>query len=760
MNKYLEQWASKPMMRELEQGVINAPNDLLGCHIFKEEDVQIFTAYRPCAQAVWVLDHRGKVAGEMEPMELEGLFGFVIEKKSARLKTYRLRIQYAEDDIIEIDDPYAFGKMFGELDKHLLAEGNHHKIYNKLGAHRMMRRGVEGTQFAVWAPDACSVSVIGEFNMWDARLHKMIMHGSSGIFELFVPGAWEGAAYKYEITSRSGEKLYKTDPYGNYAELRPGNASRITSLDGYEWGDSAYRKEHAKKSRKIREREPMSIYEVHLASWKKRIEDDDNGNFSYRELAGMLGDYVSDMGYTHVELMGIAEYPFDGSWGYQVGCYYAPTSRYGEPKDFMYFVDEMHQRGIEVILDWVPAHFPKDAHCLGHFDGQALYEHPDSRRGEHPDWGTYIFNYGRMEVKNFLVANALFWIDKFHVDGLRVDAVASMLYLDYGKQDGQWLPNEDGGHENYEAVHFLQHLNAEVEKEYPGAYIIAEESTAWPKVTAPVLEHGLGFSFKWNMGWMNDFLEYMKLDPYFKQFHHGQLCFSIDYYLSEKYILVLSHDEVVHGKCSMWNKMPGLEGDKFATLRATYGFMYGHPGKKLLFMGQEFAQKREWAEYRSLDWFLLDEDIRHRQMQDYIRELNRLYKEYDAFYYNDFDSLGFEWMDCWRPETSTVAFVRRGSSTKDQLMFILNFTPVAHEVYQVNAPCKGTFTEILNSDEERFGGLGRVNKKTLKAKKVSKPTVPKPGEAVSEKEKQDYYELTLYLPPLSVVILKYDYVTK
>ena len=456
MNKYLEQWASKPMMRELEQGVINAPNDLLGCHIFKEEDVQIFTAYRPCAQAVWVLDHRGKVVGEMEPMELEGLFGFVIEKKSARLKTYRLRIQYAEDDIIEIDDPYAFGKMFGELDKHLLAEGNHHKIYNKLGAHRMMRRGVEGTQFAVWAPDACSVSVIGEFNMWDARLHKMIMHGSSGIFELFVPGAWEGAAYKYEITSRSGEKLYKTDPYGNYAELRPGNASRITSLDGYEWGDSAYRKEHAKKSRKIREREPMSIYEVHLASWKKRIEDDDNGNFSYRELAGMLGDYVSDMGYTHVELMGIAEYPFDGSWGYQVGCYYAPTSRYGEPKDFMYFVDEMHQRGIEVILDWVPAHFPKDAHCLGRFDGQALYEHPDSRRGEHPDWGTYIFNYGRMEVKNFLVANALFWIDKFHVDGLRVDAVASMLYLDYGKQDGQWLPNEDGGHENYEAVHFLQ----------------------------------------------------------------------------------------------------------------------------------------------------------------------------------------------------------------------------------------------------------------------------------------------------------------
>lgn len=758
MNVYLEQWTSKALMRELEQGIINAPQDLLGCHIFKEENVQIFTAYRPCAQAIWVINTRGRVIGQMEPMEIEGLFGFVIEKKSARIKRYRLRVKYADDDIIEIEDPYAFDKMFGELDKHLFSEGNHHKIYDRLGAHPMKRDGVEGTQFAVWAPNACSVSVIGEFNMWDARLHKMIMLGSSGIFELFVPGAWEGAAYKYEITSRNGEKLYKTDPYGNFAELRPNNASRITSLEGYHWGDAAYQKEHEKKTREIREHEPMSIYEVHLASWKKRIEDDDNGNFSYRELADMLGDYVLDMGYTHVELMGIAEYPFDGSWGYQVGCYYAPTSRYGEPKDFMYFVDRMHQRGIQVILDWVPAHFPKDAHCLGRFDGQALYEHPDSRRGEHPDWGTYIFDYGRMEVKNFLVANALFWVEKFHIDGLRVDAVASMLYLDYGKSDGQWLPNKDGGNEHYEAVHFLQHLNAEMEKEHPGAYIIAEESTAWPGVTAPVTNQGLGFSYKWNMGWMNDFLEYMKLDPYFKQFHHGQLCFSIDYYLSEKYILVLSHDEVVHGKCSLLNKMPGLEDDKFANLRAAYTFMYGHPGKKLLFMGQEFAQKREWAEYRSLDWFLLDEDVRHRQMQDYIRELNHLYTKYDALYYNDFDVMGFEWMDCWRPETSTVAFVRRGSSTKNQLMFILNFTPVAQEEYKVNAPCKGTFTEILNSDEERFGGQGRVNAKPLRAKKVKTPTVPNPNETLEPKAKKDFYELSLYLPPLSAVVLKYNYV--
>ena len=749
-NPYLEQWTSKEMLKELEEGILNAPQDLLGCHIFKEEDVQIFTAYRPCAKRMWVLDSKGETTYEMEPMEPEGFFGYVIEKKSERLKKYRFRVEYGPDDVIEIDDPYAFPGMFGELDRYLFSEGNHYKIYEKLGAHLMKRDGVEGVQFAVWAPHACSVSVIGEFNMWDARLHKMIMRGSSGIFELFVPGAWEGAAYKYEITARSGDKLYKTDPYGNYAELRPGNASRITSLDGYKWQDGSYQKKHQKKSRDVRDKEPMSIYEVHLASWKKRIEDDDNGNFSYRELASMLGDYVVDMGYTHIELMGIAEYP-----GYQVGCYYAPTSRYGEPKDFMYFVDEMHKRGIQVILDWVPAHFPKDAHCLGRFDGQPLYEHPDSRRGEHPDWGTYIFDYGRMEVKNFLVANALFWIEKFHIDGLRVDAVASMLYLDYGKSDGEWLPNKDGGNEHYEAIHFLQHLNSEVEKEHPGAYIIAEESTAWPGVTAPVADGGLGFSYKWNMGWMNDFLEYMKLDPYFRKDHQRQLCFSIDYYTSEKYILVLSHDEVVHGKCSLLNKMSGLEGDKFASLRAAFGFMYGHPGKKLLFMGQEFAQKREWAEFRSLDWFLLEEDDRHKKMQDYVRELNHLYQKYDALYYHDFNIMGFEWMDCWRPELSTVAFVRRGSSVKDQLMFIANFTPMALEDYQVNAPCAGTFTEILNSDEERFGGEGRVNKKPIQAKPCKAPVVPRPGEKIKPGKK--YYELELYVPPLSVVVLRYDY---
>ncbi len=749
MNKYLEEWTGKELMEELEKGWINAPQDLLGSHIYEEKDVQIFTAYRPCAETIWLLNGKGEVVSEMEPMPVPGLFGHVIEKKSKRLKSYRLRVKYSDEDIIDIDDAYAFGREISDFDCYIFGEGKNYKIYEILGAHMETRKGVEGTRFAVWAPTARSISVVGEFNMWDGRLHKMMLHGESGIFELFIPGTWEKAAYKYEIIGRDGKKYYKTDPYGNYAELRPGNASRIISLEGYEWKDEDYLKARRKKKRSERDREPMNIYEVHLASWKKRVEDDDNGNFSYRELADMLGEYVEEMGYTHIELMGISEYPFDGSWGYQVGCYYAPTSRYGEPRDFMYFVDEMHKRGIQVILDWVPAHFPKDEHCLGNFTGQALYEHPDRRRGEHPDWGTYIFDYGRKEVMNFLVANALFWVDKFHVDGLRVDAVASMLYLDYGKQDGAWLPNKDGGNEHYEAVEFLQQLNSVMEQENPGTYIIAEESTAWPGVTAPVKDNGLGFSYKWNMGWMNDFLEYMKLDPYFKQFHHDQLCFSIDYYLSEKYILVLSHDEVVHGKCSLLNKMPGLEGDKYAALRAAYGFMFGHPGKKLLFMGQEFAQKREWAEYRSLDWFLLD-DERHKKMQDYVRALNQIYRKYDAMYYNDFDMMGFEWMDCSRPQTSTVAFVRRGSTSRDQLMFILNFTPIAHEKYTVKAPCKGRYTEILNSDDKKYGGMGRLNSGTLMARKA-KVADSKTG------KKRDGYELELYLPPLSAVVLKYDY---
>ncbi len=754
-NKTLKAWMNPALLEEMEEGVLNAPQDLLGMHYY--DGVQLFIVRRPKAQRIWITNVEGDEASEMEELDSElGLFGLEIKAKTKQLKDYRVRIEYGENDVVETADPYNFSPVMTDFDCYIFGEGKNYKIYEKFGAHVETINGVTGTRFAVWAPDARSVSVVGSFNMWDGRLHTMRLLGPTGVYELFIPGVAEGGIYKYQITTRSGELVYKTDPYGNYAELRPGNASIVTSLEGYEWNDASYMKEHKKKTRDVRERNPMNIYEVHLGSWKKRIEDDDNGFYSYPELAQMLGDYLVEMEYTHVELMGIAEYPFDGSWGYQVGCYYAPTSRYGTPKDFMYFVDEMHRRGIEVILDWVPAHFPKDAHCLGNFDGKAVYEHPDRRRGEHPDWGTYIFDYGRKEVQNFLVANALFWIEKFHIDGLRVDAVASMLYLDYGKQDGDWLPNKDGGNEHYEAVEFLRHLNRVVEKDHPGAYIIAEESTAWPGVTSDTEKGGLGFSFKWNMGWMNDFLEYMKLDPYFKQFHHDQLCFSLSYHLSEKYILVLSHDEVVHGKCSLLNKMPGLAGDKYAALKAAFGFMYGHPGKKLLFMGQEFAQQREWSEKRSLDWYLMDE-APHRQIHQFIHDFNHLYKEYGALWYNDSDVMGFEWMDCARPETSTVAFVRRGKTKTKQLMFILNFTPVEHAKYSVKAPCKGKFTEILNSDDVKYGGQGRINAKPVTAK-IKKP-LPKTGagKAPAPVSKTPEYEIECYLPPLSVVVLEYNY---
>ncbi len=754
-NKTLKAWMNPALLEEMEEGVLNAPQDLLGMHYY--DGIQLFIVRRPKAQRIWITNVEGDEAGEMEELDSElGLFGLEITAKTKQLKDYRVRIEYGENDVVETADPYNFSPVMTDFDCYIFGEGKNYKIYEKFGAHVETINGVKGTRFAVWAPDARSVSVVGSFNMWDGRLHTMRLLGPTGVYELFIPGVAEGGIYKYQITTRSGELVYKTDPYGNYAELRPGNASVVTSLEGYEWNDTSYMKEHEKKTREVRERNPMNIYEVHLGSWKKRLEEDDNGFYSYPELAQMLGDYLVEMEYTHVELMGIAEYPFDGSWGYQVGCYYAPTSRYGTPKDFMYFVDEMHRRGIEVILDWVPAHFPKDAHCLGNFDGKAVYEHPDRRRGEHPDWGTYIFDYGRKEVQNFLVVNALFWIEKFHIDGLRVDAVASMLYLDYGKQDGDWLPNKDGGNEHYEAVEFLRHLNRVVEKDHPGAYIIAEESTAWPGVTSDVEKGGLGFSFKWNMGWMNDFLEYMKLDPYFKQFHHDQLCFSLSYHLSEKYILVLSHDEVVHGKCSLLNKMPGLIGDKFAALKAAFGFMYGHPGKKLLFMGQEFAQQREWSEMRSLDWYLMEE-VPHQQIHQFIQDFNHLYKEYGALWYNDCDVIGFEWMDCARPETSTVAFVRRGKTKSKQLMFLLNFTPVEHAKYKVKAPCKGKFTEILNSDDIKYGGQGRINAKPVTAK--IKKSLPKAGggKAPVSVSKVPEYEIECYLPPLSVVVLEYNY---
>ena len=735
---YLEKWMNQVQFEELMDGVLNAPQDLLGIHAY--EGVQIITAYRPEAERIWITDEKGGKERELACIDKRGFFGTEVKEKYA---DYRFRIQYKEDDVIEIGDSYAYAPQISDFDCYLYGEGKHYEIFGKLGAHPETNRGVKGVRFAVWAPNARSVSVVGDFNMWDGRLHPMMLLGPTGFYELFIPGVEEGAVYKYQITTREGELLYKTDPYGFYAEVRPGNASRVFDIDHYAWKDKAYQRKRKSIDREKRLRQPMNIYEVHIGSWRRTGDGSEDDFLSYRESADELGEYLVDMGYTHVELMGISEYPFDGSWGYQVGCYYGPTSRYGTPDDFMYFVDHMHKLGIQVILDWVPAHFPKDAHGLGRFDGTPLYEHPDPRRGEHPDWGTYIFNYGKNEVANFLLANALFWVEKYHIDGLRVDAVASMLYLDYGKEDGQWLPNRDGGNEHYEAVHFLKHMNRVMEEKHPEAYIIAEESTAWPGVTKPVADNGLGFSFKWNMGWMNDFIEYMKLDPYFKAHHHDQLCFSLSYHLSEHYILVLSHDEVVHGKCSMINKMPGLMGDKFAALKAAYGFFYGHPGKKLLFMGQEFAQLREWSEARSLDWELLEEEP-HKQIQDFVRDMNSLYQKMDALYYNDSDIMGFEWMDCESWEKSTIAFVRRGSTKKHQLMFLINFTPVEHEEYQVKAPCGGTYREILNSDDVKYGGQGRTNPDVIWAEKVK-------GDGASR------HQLTCRLAPLSVVILEYDY---
>ena len=594
----------------------------------------------------------------------------------------------------------------GELDQYLFGQGTHYEIYNKMGAHLAVKNGKEGVYFVVWAPKAKEVYVVGDFNDWRAYGYDMKPVSDGGVYELFVEGAKAGQCYKFLIISQDGEALYKADPYANAAQLRPETASVITDLTGFKWTDDKW-VENKKKEDHLSS--AMSIYECHIGSWRKQKDGTKDGYMNYRDIAHELAEYVSDMGYTHVELMGIAEYPFDGSWGYQVTGYYAPTARYGTPKDFMYFVDYMHKKGIGVILDWVPAHFPKDAHGLANFDGSCVYEYADPRKGEHPDWGTKVFDYSKNEVSNFLIANGMYWVDKFHIDGLRVDAVASMLYLDYGRTEGNWVPNKYGGNGNLEAMSFLKHFNSMMKKRFPQAVTIAEESTAWPNVSGdPDNGDCLGFTFKWNMGWMHDFTEYMKLDPYFRKFNHGKLTFSLMYAYSENFILVLSHDEVVHLKCSMLGKMPGDKDDKFSNLKLAYAYMCGHPGKKLLFMGQEFGQWNEWSEERELDWYLLDES--HKQMKDFTKKCMLLYKNYRCLYETDYRPEGFRWINANDKDNSVYSFIRISPDNNKHLLFVLSFTPVERNKFRIGAPLKGKYKLVLGSNED-------IQKKTLTAVK-------------------------------------------
>ena len=625
----------------------------------------------------------------------------------------------------------------GELDQYLFGQGNHYEIYHKMGAHKVVYKGKEGVYFAVWAPNARRVAVVGDFNGWDFEANYMERQEPVGIYTCFIPGVKEGDLYKFCIETQQGKRIFKADPFANYAELRPGTASRVADISHLKWTDDAWMKQRETWDHK---KNPMSIYEVHLGSWMRHPGREDEGFYTYREFADAIVKYVKDMGYTHVELMGMAEHPFDGSWGYQVTGYYAPTSRYGTPEDFAYMINHLHRNNIGVILDWVPAHFPRDAHGLADFDGTPTFEYADPRKGEHPDWGTKIFDYGKPEVKNFLIANALFWIEHYHVDGLRVDAVASMLYLDYGKQDGQWVANKYGGNENLEAIEFFKHLNSVVLGRNKGAVMIAEESTAWPKVTGDPEDGGLGFSLKWNMGWMHDFTEYMKLDPYFRKNAHHMMTFASSYAYSENYILVLSHDEVVHLKCSMINKMPGLGFDKYANLKAGYAFMTGHPGKKLLFMGQEFAQLREWSEERELDWYLLAEP-EHQAIQNWYRDLLHLYKKNKALYEMDSEPEGFEWINADDIFRSIYSFLRHSKDGKKNLLFVCNFTPMERPDYRVGVPRRKQLKLIMNSDDKKYGGKGE-----------ERPLVYKPVKQECDGQK---YSFAYSLPPYGVAIFEY-----
>ncbi len=744
----MEPTISKTEINKIINSEHHNPFEVLGSHKVKiqEKTVVVIRTFQPGAKKVEIIEikktsHRGKPCVRpsskeypMQGIDYNGLFEAVFRRRK-KVFPYKLKITFNEKNVQVVYDPFSFKQILTDYDLHLFAEGNHYNIYDKLGAHIMTVDGIEGIHFAVWAPNAIRISVIGDFNSWDGRRHPMSVLGESGVWEIFIPDLKEGDIYKYEIKAKNNDIYIKSDPYAYYTEIRPKTASVVYNIDKYKWGDDLWMQERDNKNQI---ESPIAIYEVHLNSWK-RVPEEKNRALTYREAAIELVKYVKEMGFTHIELLPVSEHPFDDSWGYQVTGYYSATSRYGTPDDFMYFIDCCHQNNIGVILDWVPAHFPKDAHGLSWFDGTNLYEYGDTRKGEHKEWGTLVFNYERKEVSNFLIANGLFWIEKYHIDGLRVDAVASMLYLDYSRKEGEWVANKYGGRENLGAIQLLKKFNILAYKYFPGILTIAEESTAWPLVSKPTYIGGLGFALKWNMGWMNDVLEYMSKDHIYRKYHHNNITFSLLYAFNENFVLPLSHDEVVHQKGSLLAKMPGNEWEKFANLRLLYGFMYGHPGKNLLFMGGEIGQWFEWDNKKSLDWHLLQYEP-HKKLQTFLKHLNQLYKAEPSLYEIDSHPSGFEWIDCHDSDNSVLAFLRKGKDQKNLLIFICNFTPVCRYDYRLAVPRPYLYKEILNSNSAIYGGNDIGNPGLLKPESV--PHYGKP------------FSVKLILPPLSVLILK------
>ena len=721
-----------PLLQAIAEARHADPFAVLGPHVEPNKGVVIRTVI-PTAERITVT-RNGSGSIEMTRRHPAGIFEAVLADLT-EIPDYRLHVSYQDGATSEIDDPYRYGRVLSDYDLYLFGEGKHTRIYDKLGAHPMMIGGAAGVHFAVWAPNAKRVSVVGDFNAWDGRRHPMRSLGSAGVWEIFIPGLAVGERYKFELLTRYGEVILKSDPFGFAFELPPLNASLVAAPQ-YQWRDDEWMR--TRQSADSWFHRPFAAYEVHLGSWA-RMPEQGNRYLTYLELAERLIPYVKEMGYTHIELLPVMEHPFSGSWGYQVIGFFAPTSRFGKPEDFKAFVDACHREGIGVILDWVPGHFPKDAHGLAQFDGTALFEHQDPRQGEHREWGTLIFNYGRNEVRNFLLANALFWLHEYHIDGLRVDAVASMLYLDYSRNEGEWVPNRFGGRENLDAIEFLRELNTLTHAEQPGSITVAEESTAWPSVSRPTYVGGLGFTYKWNMGWMNDILEYVRKDPVYRRYEHRHLTFSLLYAFSENFILPFSHDEVVHGKGSMFGKIPGDDWQKAATLRALYGFMYAHPGKKLMFMGCEFGQGREWNYDESLDWHMLDQPL-HQGLRCFVRDVNRIYRSERALFEVDFDFSGFQWIDCNDSENSVVSFIRRAKDGSDYLVAIVNFTPVPRAGYLIGVPAAGAYVELLNSDAESYGGSNVGNGGTIFTERIAAHGYDQ--------------SLRLTLPPLGFLLLK------